>query len=142
MQISSRFTVAVHTLLAINTFNKEYKTTSDFIAGSVNVNPVIIRNTLGQLKEAGLVEIARGTGGAVITKPLDEITLLDIFHAVDSVEENKLFSFHERPNPSCPVGKNVHEILDKYLTEAQVALEQSLVKTKLSDLTDELSKLI
>ncbi len=46
MQISSRFTVAVHTLLAIDTFEKEYKTTSEFLASSVNVNPVVIRRTL------------------------------------------------------------------------------------------------
>ena len=44
--------------------------TSDFLAGSTNVNPVIIRKILGQLKKAGLVEVARGTGGASISKPL------------------------------------------------------------------------
>ena len=55
MQITSRFTVAVHTLLAIYKFNKDYKTTSDFIATSVNVNPVVIRRTLQGLKAAGFV---------------------------------------------------------------------------------------
>lgn len=45
MKISSKFTVAVHTLLCIYRFNKEYKVTSDFIAGSTGVNPVIIRRT-------------------------------------------------------------------------------------------------
>ena len=53
MQFSSRLPIAVHILLAIVEFEGKEKTTSTFLAGSVNVNPVIIRNTLGQLKAAG-----------------------------------------------------------------------------------------
>lgn len=140
MKITSRFTVAVHTLLAIKTFNDEYKTTSDFIAASVNVNPVVIRRVLGQLKEAGLVEVARGTGGVQITKPLEDITLFDVYKAVECVEEGSLFHFHENPNPNCPVGKNIHAVLDGHLQAAQCALEQSLKQTRLSELTTELDE--
>lgn len=63
MQISSRFTLAVHIFACVDTFKDDYKVTSDFIAGSTNVNPVIIRKILGQLKAAGLIRVARGTGG-------------------------------------------------------------------------------
>ena len=63
MQISSRFTLAIHIFACIDTFGKEYKVTIYFLAGSTNVNPVIIRKILGQLKTAGLIEVARGTGG-------------------------------------------------------------------------------
>ena len=52
MQISSRFTLAIHIFACIDTFEKEYKVTSDFLAGSTNVNPVVIRKILGQLKAA------------------------------------------------------------------------------------------
>ena len=86
MQISSRFTLAVHIFACIDTFKDEYKVTSDFLAGSTNVNPVIVRKILGQLKAAGLVTVARGTGGTWIPKPLNEITFLDIYRAVDCVE--------------------------------------------------------
>ncbi|WZU00749.1 Rrf2 family transcriptional regulator [Erysipelothrix sp. D19-032] len=68
MQISSRFTIALHSLICIYTFDGDHKITSDFIADSVNVNPVIIRNVLGQLKKADLVAIQRGLGGAHIAK--------------------------------------------------------------------------
>ena len=57
MQFSSRLPIAVHVLLCIHTFDGAEKLTSDFLAGSVNVNPVIIRNTLGKLKAAGLVTV-------------------------------------------------------------------------------------
>jgi Rrf2 family protein len=141
MKITSRFTVAVHTLLCIDTFHKDYKVTSEFIASSVNVNPVIIRRTLGQLKEAGLVDIARGTGGSVLLRSISDITLLDVYNAVDSIEGD-LFNFHECPNPACPVGRNIHSVLDGHLTEAQSALEKSLKKVKLSELTADLSSLM
>ena len=108
MQISSRFTIAVHVLVCIETFKKEQKVTSDFLASSVKVNPVVIRRLLLQLKKAGLVKVARGTGGTDIEKPLDKITLLDIYQAVECVEDGRLFHFHENPNPLCPVGKNIH----------------------------------
>ena len=84
MQISSRFTIAVHIFACIKTFENDYKITSDFLAGSTNVNPVIIRKILGQLKGADLIEVARGTGGAKITRPLNEITLLDVYKAAKS----------------------------------------------------------
>ena len=70
MQISSRFTIATHMLVIIALKGKESKVTSDFLASSVGVNPVIIRKTLSQLKKAELISVARGTGGAGIIKIL------------------------------------------------------------------------
>ncbi|WRK52842.1 Rrf2 family transcriptional regulator [Coprobacillaceae bacterium CR2/5/TPMF4] len=61
----------------------------------------------------------RGTGGTTIAKPLDQITLLDIFQSVECLEDGKLFHFHENPNANCPVGKNIHSILDDKLLRVQ-----------------------
>ena len=108
MQISSRLTVAVHTLLAIEYFHLEYKVTSEFIASSVCVNPVVIRRILLQLKDAGLVDVARGSGGATLKKPPKSITLLDVYRAVDCMEKDSMFHFHENPNANCPVGSRIH----------------------------------
>lgn len=133
MQISSRFTLAVHIFACIDTFQDDYKVTSDFLAGSTNVNPVIVRKILGQLKAAGLVDVARGSGGASIARPLDEITFLDIYRAVECVENGELFHFHENPNPECPVGKNIHMILDEKLDRVQTAMERELASITLTD---------
>lgn len=46
MQISSRFTIAVHVLIAIETFKNDHKITSEFLASSANVNPTVIRRLL------------------------------------------------------------------------------------------------
>lgn len=91
MQISSRFTIAVHVLICIETFKNDYKITSDFLASSVNVNPVVIRRLLQQLKKAELINVKRGSGGAAIEKPLEQITLLDVYNAVECVEEGNFF---------------------------------------------------
>ena len=142
MQISSRFTLAVHIFACIDTFKDEYKVTSDFLAGSTNVNPVIIRKILGQLKAAGLVEVARGSGGASIPKPLDEITFLDIYKAVECVGNGELFHFHENPNTNCPVGRNIHVILDDKLRRVQEAMEQELASITLEDVMDDTKQYI
>lgn len=140
MQISSRFTLAIHIFACIDTFKDEYKVTSDFLAGSTNVNPVIVRKILGQLKTAGLVEVARGTGGASISRPLEEISFLDIYNAVECVEKGELFHFHENPNTKCPVGRNIHYVLDDKLMQIQSALERELASITLANVKQDLEK--
>ena len=142
MQISSRFTIAIHVLVCIETFKKDHKITSDFLASSVNVNPVVIRRLLQQLKKAGLVNVKRGSGGADIEKPLDEITLLDVYEAVGCVENGELFHFHENPEQRCPVGRNIHALLDRRLEAIQKAMEQEMRSVSIQDIMDDAEKLI
>lgn len=140
MQISSRFTLAVHIFACIDTFGKEYKVTSDFLAGSTNVNPVIIRKILSQLKNAGLIHVARGTGGTTAARPFNEITFLDIYHAVECTPNGTLFHFHENPSTDCPVGRNIHHVLDDRLIQVQNAMEQELASITLADLQRDMKK--
>ena len=121
MQISSRFTMAIHMFACIDTFT-DRKMTSDFMAASIGTNPVIVRKLLQQLKAARLIEVSRGTGGVTVTKPLDEITFLDVYKAVECTPDEQLFHFHENPNPKCPVGKNIHHVLDDRLNQVQKAM--------------------
>lgn len=134
MQISSRFTVALHIFTCVEVFKDEYKVTSDFLAGSINTNPVIIRKILTQLKSAGLIEVARGTGGITVTRPLNEITFYDVYEAIEPVENGDLFRFHESPNPDCPVGRNIHALLDDKLKAIQNAMEAEMKRYTIEDL--------
>lgn len=142
MQISSRFTIAVHILICIETFKNDYKITSDFLASSVNVNAVVIRRLLQQLKKAGIINVKRGSGGAEMAKSPEEITLLDIYNAVECVEEGKLFHFHENPSQECPVGKNIHAVLDVRLEEIQKAMEREMRSISIQDIINDTKKLI
>ena len=134
MQISSRFTVALHIFTCVDTFKDDYKVTSDFHAGSINTNPVIIRKILTQLKNAGLITVARGTGGITVNRPLSEITFYDVYQAIEPVENGDLFHFHESPNPQCPVGRNIHRLLDEKLKAIQDSMEDKMREFTLADL--------
>ncbi len=140
MQISSRFTIAIHIFACMETFGKDYKVTSDFLASSINVNPVIIRKILSQLKNAGLIEVARGTGGTKAARPIEQITFYDVYLAVDLLGEGELFHFHENPNPNCPVGKNIHTVLDDKLRHIQKAMENELKKYTIADVAKDLKQ--
>ena len=142
MQISSRFTIALHIFACVETFKDEYKVTSDFLAGSINTNPVIIRRILTQLKSAGLITVARGTGGIEVKKPLEEISFYDVFQAIEPVENGDLFHFHEAPNPKCPVGRNIHALLDDKLTAIQNAMEDEMKQYTLADLREGMQDLL
>ena len=142
MQISSRFTIALHIFTAMDVFGKDYKVTSDFLAGSIGTNPVIIRRLLGQLKDAGLITVARGTGGCEPTRPLAEITFYDVYKAVDSVEDETLFHMHEHPNPKCPVGRNIKALLDDKLLDIQTAMENRMKQHTVAELHDGIHELM
>ncbi|MCR2807371.1 Rrf2 family transcriptional regulator [Paenibacillus soyae] len=131
-QISTRFSMAVHTLSLIAASPQDC--TGDFIAGSVNTNPVVIRRIMGMLKKAGLVDVRAGVGGASLRKEPNRITLLDIYRAVNVAEENQLFRIHEGPNMACPVGRNIEQVLQDELREAQLVMEQRLAQTTLDQL--------
>ena len=138
MQIGSKFTIGVHIITALDYFRDMDRVNSEFLAGSIGVNPVIVRTVISQLREAGIVQTQRGSSGAELAKRLDEITLYDVYKAVGSVDaEEGLFHFHEQPNPDCPVGRNIHKVLDRHLAEVQKAMEDSLKATTLADISND-----
>ncbi|GIP30099.1 transcriptional regulator [Paenibacillus sp. J23TS9] len=138
MSISSRFSVAIH-ILSLLAINKDKATnTSEYLAGSVNTNPVVIRKVMSMLKGAGLVHVRAGVAGATLAKELSEITLLDVYKAVNVVAENDLFSSHEHPNPDCIVGRNIQQSLTKQFSAAQKAMERSLEIVTLEDVVQDI----
>ena len=141
MKISSRFSVAVHIISILQLYGNPMPT-SEYIAGSVNTNPVVIRRILGMLKQAGIVDMKRGTGGAYLVKSVEDITMLDIYKAVGSVEDGQLFQIHENPNPMCPVGANIQDVVNVALISAQDAMEGVLQKITLADITKDLAEKI
>ncbi len=136
MRIPSRFTLAIHVMLCIAHFHQKYKITSDFLAKSTSSNPVNIRRILGQLKRVGLVEVRAGVGGAYIPQKLCDISLFDIFLAVDAMEE-EYFHVHKTDGCPCKLGENIQGILASHLMEIQNAMNEQMRKTTLQQLFDE-----
>ena len=134
MRTSSRFTIAVHVLTCIEVFKNDHQLNSEFISKSVGVNPVIIRNIFGSLKKAGLIAVRRGgNGGVSLLKPADNISLYDVYSAVEPSKESELFHFHENPDANCPVGRNIHYVMDGRLKKIQNAMENEMASMTISD---------
>lgn len=142
MQITSRFTIAIHALTAIAVFGDSMTVSSSVIASSANVNPVIIRRIMLQLSDAGMIDVKRGRGGIRLAKEPKDISFLDVFYAVEALDKGELFHFHEEPNKLCPVGRNIHIALDDKLSEIQSAMENEMKKLTIADVVNTTAELI
>lgn len=138
MSISSRFSVGIH-ILALIELNKDGINSSEFLAGSVNTNPTLIRKIIGMLKKAGLVEVHPGIAGAKLAKDPSDITMLEVYKAVNVVQEKELFSIHDNPNTACLVGRNIQDTINPLFTAAQLALEKNLEDVTLKDVIKDIS---
>jgi len=130
---SSRFAFAVH-VLALLSLQGGVPLSSEMIAGSVNTNPALIRRLLAMLAQAGLTTSQLGAGGgALLARSPEQITLLEVYHAV---EDAQLLALHrEDPNPACMVGRHIQGVLRGVIDEAQRAMEASLGTRTLADAT-------
>jgi Rrf2 family protein len=132
---SSRFAVATH-ILTLLAQSRDEPATSDYIAGSVNTNPVVIRRVLGELRAAGLVASQGGNGGGWrLVRAPEAVTLRDVYRAV---EGEALFALHHRPpNQNCPVGRHIQDALGRRFAAATRALEEELARTTVADVLGE-----
>ena len=131
MAANTRFAVAIHAL-GMLAFGDELNVTSDDVAKSVRTNPVVVRRLLAQLTRRGLVTVKLGAGGgAQLARSPEQITLADIYRALD---EGPLFQVpllgetHE-----CAVGRNVGPILTGVLLNAEKGLMAELQTLPLAD---------
>lgn len=109
--------------------------TSDEIAAVVSTNPVIIRRLLGRLKEANLVVSLRGkTGGYQLARPAADISLLDVFLAVEG-DEVDFFALANRDNrPGCsPIANSLQQTLHPIFARSLNALKQDLGRYSIAE---------
>lgn len=137
MQISTKCSVAIHCLVFIHEYGEQKKVTSELLSLSTGSNPVTIRNILSALKKEGILCVKFGTGGATINCPLKEITLYRIYKTIEPDFLSKLIGVHALPSPLCPVGKNIHEVLDSSYKKIREDLYMSLQKITMQDIIDD-----
>ena len=143
MSANSQLTIAVHVLAwmaAVERHSSEL-VTSEQIAASVNTNPVVIRRTLGRLREAKLVSVQRGAGaGWRLARTPESITLLEVY---ETVESSPIFGLHPKtPSQLCPIGRGLPPVLRRVYGEVENTLRQELSETTIADvLADVLGEL-
>lgn len=136
---STRFAVAAHVLAAM-ALHPGKPMTSEHLARSVSTNPAVIRRLLCQLARAGLTQSQLGVGGgAMLARPAGEITLRDIFTAV---EEDPLVPMpRAEPNQECPVGCHIGAALGEGIAHAETAFFQALEATTVAQVATRIQTL-
>src|SRR5258708_23065563 len=103
--MNGRFPIAVHILTLLSKAGDELLS-SDYIAGSININPALARKEISNLRNYGLIISKEGkNGGYSLGKPARQINLADVFMSVKN--QPVLGTAKNTPNPDCPVGKQI-----------------------------------
>ena len=132
MKYSHKLSDAIHVLTYIDIF-KDGDLSSSAIADSIESNPSLVRRSMAQLTKKGLLVSQPGTVRVKLARPSDEISLLDIYQAIDEVHE--LLHVDPQTNLDCPVGRNIQPVLRDFYDQIQKAAEQKMAAIKLSDIS-------
>jgi DNA-binding IscR family transcriptional regulator len=136
MHISTKCSIAIHCLIFIYEYGEEKRITSELLSLSTGCNPVTVRNIMSALKKNNIISVKFGSGGAKICCPLDKISLYRICKAVEPDMLNKLIGIHSAPSPLCPVGRNIHAVLDKSYEKIRIDLVESLNAITMKEIID------
>lgn len=132
---NTRFATAIHIMTLLAKCQEEWLT-SDWIAGSININPVIVRKELGILRDANLVVSKQGkVGGSQIASDPSKIKISDIYKAVKNSEV--LGKKNQNPNPICPIGKDINENLKNLFVETDQIVINFLRNKNLKEFSDQ-----
>ena len=134
MASNSRMSAAVHVLALLASKDKTLLTSAE-IAERVSTNPVVIRRLMRPLRRANIVRSRGGAGGGwELVGKADAISLLAVWKAVEC-DDVIAFDGH-RPNPLCPIGRNIEEALRPAYRHANKAAERELRRVTLGSLLD------
>lgn len=142
MQISMKCSVAVHCLIFIHEAKGIAKVTSTLLAESTGCNPVVIRNILSALKKAGLITVPRGTGGAELCANPSEITLYQIYAALEPEGVPSLIGIHPCQGRPCPVAQNIRQVLQKPYHQIEDAVRTTMESITLQSMLDDFHALV
>lgn len=132
---NTRFATAIHIMTLLAKSPQEWLT-SEWIAGSINVNPVIIRKEISVLREAGMIISRQGKeGGSQLGKNAELITISEIYKAVKNTEV--LGKKNQNPNPACSVGKEINVHLNTLFEETDQLVVKFLGDKSLQEFTDQ-----
>ncbi|MEG0927874.1 Rrf2 family transcriptional regulator [Chryseobacterium sp.] len=132
---NTRFATAIHIMTLLAKSPQEWLT-SEWIAGSINVNAVIVRKEISVLREAGMITSRQGkVGGTQLAKNADAITISEIYRAVKNTEV--LGKKNQNPNPACSVGKEINIHLNTLFDETDQLVIKFLGNKSLQEFADQ-----
>lgn len=133
MKYSTKLSDTIHLLVFLYLADGN-RMTSARIAESVKTNPAYIRQLMSALKRGGLITSDRGQANAALTRHADQITMLDIYRAVEG--EKSLLHLDIHTNPECGVGVNIQLSIGDFYREVQDAAEKKMQEITLGDIIE------
>ncbi|MDB5145040.1 MAG: Rrf2 family transcriptional regulator [Mucilaginibacter sp.] len=133
--MNGQFQIAMH-ILTLLTKQPDELLSSGYIAGSININPVLVRKEISNLRSYGLIDSKEGKdGGYTLGRPAQKITLADVYKAVKN--QSALGQAKNMPNPACPVGKQINGHLNALAYEVDNSIINKLSQTTLAAFSDQ-----
>jgi Rrf2 family protein len=132
---NTRFATAIHIMTLLAKAPHEWLS-SEWVSGSINVNPVIVRKEISVLREAGLIVSKQGKeGGSQLSKNAESITISEIYSAVKNTEV--LGKKNQNPNPACSVGKEINNHLNNLFIETDKLVLNFLGNKSLQEFSEQ-----
>lgn len=132
--ISGKFAITLHILTLLSKHPDEYLS-SEFISASLNMNPVLVRKEIANLKRNHIVESKEGkNGGTRLLKQASEVTLDDVFKM--TFEHVTLGYSKNMPNQTCPVGKQINQKLGNLYEDINLKISKQLKDISLLNFAD------
>ncbi|MBT2187933.1 Rrf2 family transcriptional regulator [Sphingobium nicotianae] len=137
MQLDARLSRTLH--LLIHLARADGPITSEEAARMLGTHAVVVRRDMAGLREAGHVQSVKGHGGGwTLSRPLDQISMLDIYEALG---EPRLFSLGPATvAPDCLVEQAVNASMATALDDARVLLLTHLRGVSLADIAADFDK--
>lgn len=136
MRITTKCSIGLHCLMVIHEYAGKRKVTSELLAKSTGCNPAAIRSILLALQKSGIISVARGVGGASLNKTPDELTVWDVYQALDPDGLNHLIGMHPSPSEKCPVGQQIHSVLNTTYQEIGSSVQKTMSEITLQQILD------
>lgn len=126
-----RFATIIHILTLLNASKNQW-ISSEWIAGSINVNAVIVRKELAVLSKNNFVETRKGKeGGYQLKINAQDILLSDLMRLI--LDDTTFINKKNNPNPECIIGKQMNENLDLLYAEMNYKVYEFLEQKTLED---------
>ncbi|WP_394153273.1 RrF2 family transcriptional regulator [Loktanella salsilacus] len=133
MKRNSRLSLALHTLGHMAGQPDRVRKSAD-IAAHAGTNPVVVRRVLGSLRQAGLLVSEAGhAGGWRLARPPQEITLADVYLALD--ERLAAPDADEEPH-DCTVAHAFHHRVSTVMAEVEQSLIHKLGATTIFEIRE------
>ena len=132
MKYSTKLSDAVHVLALIAINQDDFDLSSTSIAASVQTNPGYVRQIMMKLRQAGLMSSVTGLVRPALAKPVEQISLLDIYKAVEG--DKPLLHLDTDTNPECGIGVNIQLALKDYYEDVQSVAEKRMSQITLQDI--------